>query len=294
VTTGGARPARGPSCASDLDLNRLMAGEPDGELAGDGRPAAALRAHVGGCARCLARLERFQAVPIPPFADLEATITAAASAAATKAPDAAATAAHADRPAAAPQPPAARARRRAGWAAAATAVAMAATIVFLLRPAITETEGEVPAAVRAKGDLALGVLLRTPSGAVEPLAPGAGVRAGDTIRFRLGHAQAGYALVLGIDSRRNVSIYVPAAGDPRAPFVDVPGTTVLPGAVALDDAPGVEHVIALLCAQPPPVDDVRRAAAARLADPGAGAGDVRDLWAGCHEATFAIRKDVSP
>jgi hypothetical protein len=273
VTAAAARPARGPSCASDLELNALMAGELD-----EPARAAALKAHVDSCPRCRARLDRFQAVAIPPFAELDAAAPAAPAVAATVAAPRGGTA-----PRSGP-----RWRARAGWGAAVAAAAMAAAVAFLVRPRSTGPDGT---AVRTKGgELVLAVLRRTPSGAVEALAPGASVGASDTIRFQLGHAQAGYALVLGIDSRRSVSIYVPSPADQQPPFLDVAGTTVLPGAIALDDAPGAEHVIALLCPSPPPVAEVRLAVAARLADPAVGAGDVRGLRPGCDEASFVIRK----
>jgi hypothetical protein len=146
--------------------------------------------------------------------------------------------------------------------------------------------------VRIKGPLALGVVVQRASGGTDRIASGASVAAGDVLRFELAHGQPGHAAVLGLDERQVVSLYVPQDG--HLPFLAGAGKTVLPGAVKLDDAPGVERIFALLCPDPLPPEQLRQRARDCLAASSGRPAEVKTLELPCSEAAFLITKEIGP
>jgi hypothetical protein len=257
VIAGRREEPRGPDCPSDLGLHRLMVNDLG---AGDAGAAAtaAIRAHIDSCPRCGRRLARFESVPLPPLAAL---------------------------PVAARRP-----WRRRSIAAAGFGVAAAAALLLFVRRADDPPAG--PTAVRPKGAVGLGVVVRRASGATDRIASGAEVAAGDLVRFEVTHAGPGHAAVVGLDSRRVVTVYVPQQG--ALPFLAGAGTTLLPGAVKLDDAPGEERLFALLCREGIPPGDIRRRAGDRLAAASGRPAEVTTLDLPCDEAAFLLRKAARP
>lgn len=258
----GAGQSRGADCPSDLGLHRLMVGE------GSDVERQALRAHVDACRRCAARLAAFESVPLPPLRELPVPSPAA------------------------PRADTRRARRLPRHFALAGVLA-AAAFVLVIRSG--DDAGRTPGNardVRIKGELALGVVVQRPSGETERLASRAELRAGDVIRFELAHAGPGHAAVVGIDGRRTVSVYIPQQGGPP-PFLASAGTTVLPGAIRLDDAPGAERLFGLLCAETISNDRIKEAARARLAAAAGRPEQIKTLGLPCAEASFLVTKASS-
>jgi hypothetical protein len=252
------REARGADCPSDLGLSQIMTGE-------IGADSGAMRAHVHSCLRCRRRLASFESQELPP-------LTALAPSPATSVP------------AARPRVPSSW-RRRLLPIAGLSAAAAAAIVLLVHRggdPVLTSPD------VRVKGELALGVVVRRASGQIDRIASGAAVAPGEALRFELAPTAPGYAAILGLDARKVVSVYVPQDGQPL--FLPATGKTVLPGAIALDDAPGAERLFGLVCAEPLPLDQLRRRAADRLSSAGGRPENVRSLDLPCHEATFLIQK----
>jgi hypothetical protein len=215
---------RNDGCLSDLQMDRLMAGElaePD---------AAGARRHLGGCAACAERLgqlesdrDRFRAgqpsLPRP-------------------APDRVA------RP---------RVHR---WLWPVTAAAAVAA-VFLLWPRRTIHEVDRASDVtRRKGGAALGFYVKR-DGEVIAGASGEVVHPGDALRFATTTSRPVHLIVAGVDAAGRVSIYFPRAerAEPIAPGAD----RLLPGSVVLDRSIGPELLVGLFCSGPTPVAAAREA-----------------------------------
>jgi hypothetical protein len=259
----GERQSRDAGCPTDLGLHRLMVGE------GSDVELQAVRGHVGSCARCARRLAAFEAVTLPPLSELPAP-AAGLNGGDTR--------------------PARRISRRISLAVAGALIAAAAAFVLLIRSGGDGTS--TPGDVRTKGVLALGVVVKRPSGETARIASGDVLASGDVIRFELAHGGPGHAAVIGIDGRRAVSVYVPRPGQ-AGPFLTGAGTTVLPGAIRLDDATGAERLFALLCAEPISIDRIRDAARTRLAASGRSE-QIESLGLPCAEASFVVMKAPAP
>lgn len=249
---------RSRDCLSSFALDQLVAKDLGGSA------YAAARAHLAVCARCSNRLARFAAVAPPPFQDLEANV-----------------------PTEPKVIPRARAARYLRWVGPVTAgvtlVVAASAVVFVLNPRDSDS-----GATRVKGTVALGVIVRRESGETERLGQGDAVAPGDALRFEVAASRAGYVAVLGLDGAGYVSAYAPASGP--MPSIAGGAPTVLPGSIVEDDTLGAERIVALLCAQPHPLDELRAAAGAALAKAGGDPSKVGDLGTGCAEAAFSIHK----
>ncbi|MHB8418538.1 MAG: hypothetical protein ACYDCL_10710 [Myxococcales bacterium] len=223
-----------------------------GELAGSGHAARA-RAHLASCALCATRLDEIerQAAAF----DWQGGLAAL------------------------PQPAAPRAR----WAAAAGAALalLAAAAAFLVVPNLRE------AATRAKGGDALELIARHADGRVEEPLPEQALAAGDALRFRIEAARPAFLVLLDLDSRGGVTAVAPASGAARS----IPaGRALLEGSYVLDDAPGPERFVALLCDAPVAVDAAIAAAKVALARAGGDPRRLGPIGLPCREASFPIEK----
>jgi hypothetical protein len=154
--------------------------------------------------------------------------------------------------------------------------------------------GEAPpaGALRSKGSLALGIVARHGSGVEERLGAGASAAPGDVIRFELASDTPGFPVVLGLDSRRAVSLYYPQPGSGHARLST--GRTLLPVAVSLDDAPGSERIFALVCPEAPVPEQLRAEVARRFVASGLTPDQTISLATSCAEASLLLRKATPP
>jgi hypothetical protein len=215
--------SRKQDCLSDLELDRMMAGE----LADQ----AAARAHLAGCARCTARVadiegdrDRYRAA-IPPMPRRAGEVR--------------------------PQ----RTQHRWLWPIAAAAAAAA---LFLLWP---RQAGHEPDGgdVRIKGRSSLRFYVKR-GGRVAEAASGEVVHPGDEIRFAATTEQTIYLVLASVDRSGRVSVYHPAGAraEPFGPGRD----QLLPDSILLDGSLGPEVVYGFFCRSPVEVAAVRQALAA--------------------------------
>jgi hypothetical protein len=136
------------------------------------------------------------------------------------------------------------------------------------------------------------VFARRPDGRVDAAFDGTSLRPGDAIRFVLTVPEAGHVAVVGLDGVAHVSIYAPAAVD-AAPLAVAAGRHELPGSIVLDETPGDERLVALLCATAPTRAALEAAGAYALAE---AKGDPRGapaLRLPCRQTGLLIHKDVA-
>ena len=152
--------------------------------------------------------------------------------------------------------PAPRARRRWAWLGATTALAGAAAFALWTRPTAERT--------RFKGGPVLEVIVSHGDGRVESISPGAALAPNDAIRFRLSTQTAGFLSIVGLDAAGHVTPYAPTTGAALA--VPAGKGQLLDGSIILDDTPGVERIMALVCERPMAVEAVVAAGKRALAD----------------------------
>ncbi len=240
-------------CPSNLRLDRLLAGE----LAAE--PERELRAHLAACARCAARFaaieEEARAFPREVWIQGEA----------------------------------AKARRalRAGrghWGTIAASLSAAAAAVALFH--LAPLPHPHPAGVRSKGGEALDLVVRHRDGSVEETSGDGRLLPGDAVRFRLSLATGGTVAVLGLDAAGLVTAYVEPVAVPA-------GRTVIEGSVVLDETPGAERFVAVICAAAPSAETLVARGRAALE---AAAGDPRrvgDLGIkGCRQVSAVVEKEA--
>jgi hypothetical protein len=200
-----------PGCPSDLQLDRLVAGEP--------APAAAQ--HLGGCALCTERVEErrqgFAAFAEVHPAALRARIEQLA-----------------------PQ------RRR--WPGRlrlplALAAAAAAAVIVAARPGGPATDQ-----VRAKGGLGLHVHRMRGDGS-EEMASGDRFAAGERLRFAVDVPERGYVTISGVEASGRPYQAWPVGGGAPA-LLPAGERQLLPGAVALDARRGRETLYLIHCLSP--------------------------------------------
>ncbi|MCB9675496.1 MAG: hypothetical protein H6737_10295 [Alphaproteobacteria bacterium] len=189
------------------------------EYALDGAPLDATRAHLDTCGVCRARLEAARDIELPAMPEL-----AAPTAPVLQTPE-----------------PANRPWMWAVWLAAAAVAALVA--VPLLRPA---DDG-----LRVKGaGLSLQVY-RDEGETSARLKDGDPIAPGDRLGFRVRNRDAGYLMVLGIDSADAPYLCYPQHGGGSAEEVgESPRPRPLPEAIRMDDTPGTERIVAVLCEGP--------------------------------------------
>lgn len=214
-------------CASDLRLDRLLAGELPAS------DAAALRVHLAECAPCHARHEALQREHRVLAAQLPALTLPGYSRA----------------PGSAPAPDRRLERQRSAhrlWPVAASlAAAVALWAVVQERTSPQRLAVNAPStadATRTKGSSAVQLDWTIQRGSEVFLArPEDVLHPGDALRFGVRASRGGYAAVLSLDSERRSTVYhdwvAVAAGERQ----------LLPGAVALDGVLGDEHLYAVVC-----------------------------------------------
>ena len=170
---GGFRP---PGCASDLELEELIAGDLGGTP-----EEPRLRTHVDSCARCRERRSAISAVPsLAPDPAVWRPLLASTNAA----------------------------RRRRLLGGSGLAAVAAAAAIFT----VVATQGPPPPEDRVKGPLVLTLhIKRAASGAIDVVDGEGRIGPGDEMRFALVAPAAGYAVVLGLDAKPSVTVYAPAA-----------------------------------------------------------------------------------
>jgi hypothetical protein len=252
-------PSRGPGCASDVDLDEILSGEPTGSAR-----EVRVRAHLATCPRCRERLAAFTAVDPPPASVMRARIYGARLG-----------------------PPAPRRRRWLGAGAAFAAAAAALVLAWRLGP-----RPGGPGDERSKGALGLTVLVKRAGGAIDSVVQEGRLRAGDEMRFSLAPSRAGYAVVMGLDAAPSVTVYAPAASASAPIHVEATGSTTLPGSIVADETPGIERIVALVCAAATPPDELRRRAEAALERAHGQPERVTTLGTGCLEDSVVMRKEI--
>jgi hypothetical protein len=176
--------------------------------------------------------------------------------------------------------------RRAGVAASVALAAM--VIVAIGRPRLMPTGEE-----RLKGErITLGVYVRHGNGAVVVASSPADVAPRDHIRFEVTTGRAGHLCIVGVDGAGAVTAYV--ADGERLRAVGR-GRQVIDGSIELDDTPGAERLIAVLCAEERPTRDVLDAARAALRQANGDPSAIGALsLSSCSQATFLLRKAPRP
>jgi hypothetical protein len=249
---------RTESCASDLQLDEMLAGS-----LGGGPDEANLREHVEHCARCQARRSAMAGVaPLVPDTDAFARQLAS---------DAARTP-----------------MRRRFYGAAGALAAMAAGVALFLN---IRGSGPDIARERTKGTLALTAYIKRPDGRIDGVSDQGRLSPGDEMRFAIVTGRPGFVAVLGLDAGPSVTVYVPAA-PARAPSrVERPGQVALAGSIVADDTLGFERVSALVCDTAPSLDWLRRKAESALAAAKGRPEVVSSLDSGCLESSVLLRKE---
>jgi hypothetical protein len=267
----GRLPARSrpEGCLSDLMLDRLL----DGELAA-APELATVEAHLASCPLCQRRRDEIRSAPAlapdPSWAPPGAIVAAGSA-------------------------------RRTRRVAAGLTLGLAAAAALALAVRTRDVTPDGGTGTRTKGGaFALDLVVRREGGAVEPVLPQVPLRPGDAIRFRVRAPGPGYLAVVGLDGGGNVTGYVPRAGE-AAPAAAPDESAVagagagrlLDGSVVLDDVPGDEQVIAVLCERQ--ADAARAVEAARAALAQAGtARAVKEIALPCRQASASFRKEGRP
>lgn len=137
----------------------------------------------------------------------------------------------------------------------------AAALVLLARPQAAtpvgpETEGEV---TRVKGLEPRLTVHRQHAEAAEALADGALAAPGDVVQLAYVAAGRAHGVILSVDGRGTVTLHAPESGATSVPLAPS-GTHALPGAYALDDAPGFERFFLVTADAPFALDEVLAAA----------------------------------
>lgn len=265
----GASRRQGVSCLSDLQLDQLALGE----LTGVREDSA--RLHLSQCRTCEQAHERLTWARRQFETDVNVPNVAARLMAK-----------------AAPTSGASRWRpwvRLLAWPA--TVSAAAALALVYMAPSPTAVPLGTNNGVRAKGSgLALSTYVKF-AGQDQPgtLHMGQALGAGDRLQFRVSTKQAGHLAILSLDARGEVSVFYP----PGAQTAPVPAGRDQPlgTAVELDDSPGQETVVALLCEKPWPIAALVNAFAAQARDPGAQTAS--PLSNHCAEARTTLTKKTN-
>lgn len=111
---------------------------------------------------------------------------------------------------------------------------------------------------------------------------------GDRLQFRVDVPRAGYLGIFAVDARGTVSVFYPPEGELSRVM---PGRDQALGtAVELDDSPGTETVLALLCEKPTAVADLVKRVKEAAADGGDGATTPGQLHVPCAEIRTTLTK----
>jgi hypothetical protein len=253
---------RPEGCASDLELEELIAGE----LTGGSE--ARLRDHVAGCARCQARRASLAAEPVLK-------------------PDPEAWRKLAGEQRGAGRPRRGGVGRRIGAAAGVMVAAAAILLTWNLgRPPSPDPD---VGGHRVKGTLALSIDVKRGDGRIDRISGDGVLHAGDEMRFAVTATAGGHAVVLGLDAAPAVTVYASgaevAAGTP----------VVLAGSIVADATAGFERVFAIACPAAQSPETLRQLAGTALTAAGGRPEAVSSLGTsvmGCAEAFVTLRKQA--
>lgn len=225
-------------CPSDLHLDRLIADELSPEQ------AARAREHLGACPACEehVRAARFDAMPQVDAAALLSRIRARAGE--PRSLFNTSTRSLAGRLTAALH----RWARPSGFLTLAGVAGVVAVLIVGSHPP-TGTPAH-PAGFRDKGGPTLRVHRMVGDGSEEVLS-GARLAAGERLRFIVDLPRDGYTTIVGVEERGGLYRAWPTGTKATAEWQKAGRGQVLPGAVALDDAPGKETLYLVLCAAAP-------------------------------------------
>ena len=213
---------------TDLAIEYLLAGT----------PLPGTEAHVAECAICAQRVEAAAAVELPPLDALPPLRPPVVPA----------------MPASVTEPPPVEAANR-PWMWALLGAAVSAALVLLVVRLAPSTESTDTYRVKGNG-LALQIF-RDAGETSERLRDGDRIAPGDRLGFRLRNGSAGHLLVFGIDAANESYVCYPQSeGGASTPIDASPRPTQLPEAIRMDDSPGTERLIALLCEAPFALEDV--------------------------------------
>jgi hypothetical protein len=267
------RSRRPEGCASDLELEELLAGDLGGP------EEARLREHLGRCERCQARRAALSAEPdLKPDPQVWEQLLGGEGLG------------HSPRP---------RLRRAVGAGVALATAAVAGVLTWNLGRAPAPGPAQAPAPApamqeRVKGSLALTVHVKRPDGRVEQISGQGEVRPGDEMRFSVAASAAGHAVVLGLDAAPSVTVYVPAKGEGRnSARVQPGGAVLLDGSVVADATAGIERVLAIVCPIPIQPETLRQRAGDALGAVGGRPEAVSSLGSeafGCSESSVTLKK----
>lgn len=190
-----------------------------------------------------------------------------------------------------------RSALRRTWAPVLGVFALAATLMLVTtlgtsNPGLMPS-GDVPAdladlANRTKGAAKLELIVRRADGTTTTALPDEVLHPGDAVRFRVSFPAARHVAVVGVDSARAVSAYVPTQGALVAmgPSKD----HVFDGSVVLDSTLGPERFIAVFCAAPIDLARVLAAASHALERADGHVDHMAALDLPCDQDALSIRK----
>lgn len=246
-------PTRSVDCVSDLTLDRLLAGELEGQPL-----SSATEAHLSQCAACHARHQALrEALTRFPQEHFVSGLAAQARA---------------------------RSRRFSApkvTAAVGSLLALAASLLVVVHVSQGPTE-------RVKGSEALSVVVKRLNGKVEPMLSGTKVSPGEAIRFRVVSPKAAWVFVVGMDSAGQVSPY--AEGDGTGLPWTAGTDAFLDGSIVLDQTLGPEQLVALFCAKPLPASTVLAAARGALTQSNGHPEKIHALSLDCVQRFFLLNK----
>ncbi|MFL5358119.1 ActD-like protein [Archangium sp.] len=161
-----------------------------------------------------------------------------------------------------------RAARRFLPAFALVPALAAAALVLVARPRVETPVGVAPEGevTRVKGLSPHLTVHRQHAEAAEALVDGALAAPGDVVQLAYVAAGRAHGVILSVDGRGTVTLHAPEAGATSVPLAPS-GTHALPGAYALDDAPGFERFFLVTAEAPFALEEVLAAARSLAARP---------------------------
>jgi hypothetical protein len=246
---------------SDLELDQLIADEV--EL---GPRRDEVLKHLADCNRCTTRFASFESVrvgPVPAFVGGEPARLAKHS------------------------------RSSVWWGLSGTlTIALAFGLARLTGERDQGALLDQAPSTRTKGALALGIVVQRAGGDIERLTPGGLVAPGESMRFELATAGAGFVAVFGLDSSGQTTAYAPYSGAMIAVTSDMP--SLLPNSIVADATLGPERIVAFFCEQEQPVTELAEAARSALERAKGNPIDVHRIDTPCAQADFLIEKQGAP
>ncbi|HUJ59942.1 MAG TPA: hypothetical protein VLX92_15665 [Kofleriaceae bacterium] len=188
-------------------------------------------------------------------------------------------------------------RQRAAWRGLAIAAGGAACVLVAVlavhRGTAERAGGPRADDTRVKGAARL-IAYRQHGDSADELAPDTVVRAGDVIQLRYRSGGRRYGIIASIDGAGGVTLHFPADESAPPEATAMPGgTTALPHAYQLDDAPRFERFFLITADDPIDVQD-GLAAVRALAQRDDAADAPLELPAGFTQTSLRLRKPESP